>query len=175
MFNSKILGWFAVMIQRKQSLWLLLIFIINISSVWLNIPFLQVEGQIDGKVVEDVFADIGFSYTNIDIAKNREVSHDNTFLKYCTLLIAFLSATSIVLFKNRKYQITLGNVIYLLLCVQLFFMYYYGISKRYVDYSPDYNPVISLIFPFITFWLNYKAIKGVKKDDDLVKSYDRIR
>lgn len=163
------------MIQRKQSLWLLLIFIINASSVWLNIPFLQVEGQIEGKVIEDAFADIGFSYTNIDIAKSRFVKEQNTFLKYDTLLIALVSAISIFLFKNRKNQKNLGNVNYVLLFVQIILMYYYGISKRYVDYSPDYNPVISLIFPLISIWLNYVAGKGIKKDEDLVKSYDRIR
>lgn len=163
------------MIQRKQSLWLLLIFAINISSIWLNIPFLQVEGQIEGKVIEDAFADIGFSYTNIDIAKSRVVNHQNTFLKYDTLLLALLSAVCIFLFKNRKYQKTIVNINYLIIAAQLFFMYYYGISTRYIDFAPEYNPVISLIFPFVSAWANFKAGKGIKKDDDLVKSYDRIR
>ena len=163
------------MIQRKQSLWLLLIFIINASSVWLNIPYLQVEGQIEGKVIEDAFADIGFSYTNIDIAKSRFIKEQNSFLKYDTLLISLFSVISIFLYKNRKYQVTIGNINYILLVLQILLMYYYGISKRYVDYSPDFNPVISLIFPFISAWANFKALKGIKKDENLVKSYDRIR
>ncbi|NUM31795.1 MAG: DUF4293 domain-containing protein [Bacteroidetes bacterium] len=163
------------MIQRKQSIWLLLIFVINISSVWLNIPFLQAEGQIDGKVIEDAFADIGFSYTNIDIAKSRVVNHQNSFLKYTTLLIAMLSAFCILLFKNRKYQKIIVKINYFLIVIQLFLMYYYGISTRYFDYGHEYNPVISLIFPFVSAWANFNAGKGINKDDELVKSYDRIR
>ena len=119
--------------------------------------------------------DIGFSYTNIDIAKSRFIKEQNSFLKYDTLLISLFSVISIFLFKNRKKQKILVNVNYVLLFIQIILMYYYGLSKRYVDYSPEYNPVISLIFPLISVWLNYIASKGIKKDEDLVKSYDRIR
>jgi hypothetical protein len=54
-------------------------------------------------------------------------------------------------------------------------MYYYGWSERYVDIEPDGQIIISILFPLILGWANYKATTGIKDDDNLVKSYDRIR
>lgn len=164
------------MIQRKQTLWLALISLICFSSVWINIPFRDVDGKLDGKVIEDAMASIGFSYTSIDIVgKTRPKTESNPFLKYCTLLIGLLSAASIFLYKKRPNQLLIGKVNYVLIVVMAGLMYYYGWSKRYVDLEPDGQILISILFPLILAWANYKAIAGVRKDDNLVKSYDRIR
>lgn len=163
------------MIQRKQTLWLALIFFICISSVWINIPFREIEGQLDGKVIEDALASVGFSKTEITIAKGRVKTKDNTFLKYCMLVIGLAALGSIFLFKQRQRQLLIGNIIYGLVAVMLFLMYYYGWSVRYVDLEPDSQIIISVLFPLIIIWANYKAIAGIKHDESLVKSYDRIR
>jgi hypothetical protein len=55
------------------------------------------------------------------------------------------------------------------------FMAYYGWGKRYVDLEPDPQIIISIIFPLLFFWFNLKAFQGIKKDEELVRSYDRIR
>lgn len=175
MFNSKFLGWFAFMIQRKQSLWLGLIFFICISAVMINIPFFDIDGKTDGKVLEDIVASVGFSHTSITIAKVREHSESNSLLKYCTLLTGLLALVSAFLYKQRQRQLMLGNIIYLLTAAMVVFMYYYGWSKRYVDLQPDTQIIISIIFPLIIGWANFKAISGIKNDEKLVKSYDRIR
>ena len=57
----------------------------------------------------------------------------------------------------------------------LFLMYYYGWSERYVDLEPDSQIIISVLFPLIILWANFKANAGIKYDESLVKSYDRIR
>ena len=49
------------MIQRKQTIWLGLIFILCFFSVWINVPFREVKGKLDRKLIEDAFAQIGFS------------------------------------------------------------------------------------------------------------------
>lgn len=163
------------MIQRKQTLWLALIFFICISSVWINIPFFEVSGQLDGKVIEDADVAIGFSKTEIIIARERVKMLDNTFLKYCMLVTGLVALGSVFLFKQRQKQILLGKIIYGLVVVMIFLMYYYGLSERYVDLDPKYNIVISMLFPFIILWANFKAMAGIKYDESLVKSYDRIR
>lgn len=163
------------MLQRKQTLWLALILFITFSSVSLDIYFYEIEGKLDGKVLEDANAQVGFSQTTITIEKVKERHHSNTFLKYVTLLVGLLALASIVLFKQRDKQIVLTKLIYLMLFVMAGLMYYYGWSKRYVDLQPDGQITISIIFPLILAWANFKAIKGIKHDDNLVKSYDRIR
>ncbi len=164
------------MIQRKQSLWLILISIICFSSVYLNIPFRDVDGKIDAKVIEDAMVHIGFSYTSIDIVgKERTKTEANSLLKYSLILLGLAALASIALYKNRSKQLLIGKVIYGIIVITTVLMYYYGWSKRYVDLEPDGQLLISLLFPAIIAWANYKAMIGIKKDENLVKSYDRIR
>ena len=93
------------MIQRKQTLWLALISLICFSSIWINIPYRDVDGKMDGKIVEDVKTHIGFSYTSVEIVgKERTKTISNTFLKYDTLLLGLCSLASIFLYKQRKRQ-----------------------------------------------------------------------
>ncbi len=164
------------MIQRKQTLWLTLISIICFSSIYLNIPYRDVDGKIDAKVIEDAMVHIGFSHTSIDIiGKERTKTESNALLKYSLILLGVLSLAAIALHKNRTKQLLIGKIHYALIALIMFLMYYYGWSKRYVDLEPDGQLLISLLFPFIMAWANYKAISGIKKDENLVKSYDRIR
>lgn len=164
------------MIQRKQTLWLALISLICFSSIWINIPYRDVDGKMDGKIVEDVKTHIGFSYTSVEIVgKERTKIISNTFLKYDTLLLGLCSLASIFLYKQRKRQFLLSKVIYGLLAVMAILMFYYGWSVRYVDIEPDGQIIISIIFPIILAYANFRATAGIKHDDNLVKSYDRIR
>lgn len=163
------------MIQRKQTLWLALISLICFSAVFINIPFREVDGKLDKKVIENAIASIGFSKTEITIEKERVKIVPNTFLKYDTLLLGLCSLASIFLYKQRKRQFLLSNIIYGLIVLMVILMYYYGWSERYVDIEPDGQIIISILFPLILAWANYKATAGIKHDDNLVKSYDRIR
>ena len=163
------------MIQRKQSVWLALIALLCFSSVYLNIPFREVEGKLDGKLIEDAFAHIGFSKTTIEIAKIREKNEPNTLLRYSTLLLGLTSLAGIFLYRTRKRQLLVCNIQYGLIVLMVVFMYYYGWGKLYIDLEPDTNIVIAILFPLLYAWFNYKAIKGIRHDEELVRSYDRIR
>ena len=164
------------MIQRKQTLWLALISLICFSSVYINIPFRDLDGKLDGKMTEDAKVHIGFSYTSIEIVGKEKVETTaNSLLKYCTLLIGLLSLGSIFIYKHRQNQLIIGKVIYLLLLAMTVSMYYFGWSVRNVDLEPEGQILISILFPFLLAWFNYLAIRGIKKDEALVKSYDRIR
>ena len=164
------------MIQRKQTLWLALIFMVCISSVSINIHFRDIEGKLDGKVIDKAMASVGFSYTLITIdGKDRVKTEPNPLLKYCTLSLGFLALISIFLYSRRQNQLIIGNLLYLFILAMAVLMYYYGWSKRYVDLEPDGQIIISILFPPLLAWFNFKAQQGIKHDEDLVKSYDRIR
>ena len=163
------------MIQRRQTLWLGLISLICFISVSINIPFLEIEGKLDGRQTEDALASIGFSFTEIDIDNGSVEIIPNEYLRYASLLCGTLAFISIFLYKHHKRQILLGNIIYLAIIIILFCMYYYGWSKRYVDLEPENQIIISVLFPFLMLFANFKALKGIKKDLGLIQSYDRIR
>jgi len=42
-------------------------------------------------------------------------------------------------------------------------------------YDASVNPVFNTSIPLMQFALAVLAYRGIKKDDDLVKSYDRLR
>ena len=163
------------MIQRKQTLWLALISMICFFSVWINIPFREVDGKLDKKVIENAIASIGFSETVITLEKERIKKISNTYLKIDTLLLGLCSLVTIFLYKQRNRQFLLSRINYGLILLMMVFMYYYGWSERYVDIEPDGQIIISILFPFLLAWFNYKALAGIKHDEELVKSYDRIR
>lgn len=86
---------------------------------------------------------------------------------------AFLSLITIFLFKNRKLQFVLGRVNILVNFFLLgFFVYRTLIVPGEMNISEKgigmFVPVISIVFLVL-------ANKGIKKDEDLVKSVDRLR
>lgn len=85
-------------------------------------------------------------------------------------LIAGLSTADIFQYRNRKKQMKICTMGILLLLLWIgFFAYDYYINSS-VSIIPLYAllPVVSIIL----FWM---AKKGIKADDDLVRSADRIR
>lgn len=90
-------------------------------------------------------------------------------------LIALLTASTIFLFKNRKLQIKSCKLILLLLV-----LYYVGIFAFVVKF-PIQVPITELgfrftvCFPLIAIILDLLAISGIKRDEKLVRSADRLR
>ncbi|TDN81833.1 uncharacterized protein DUF4293 [Salegentibacter sp. 24] len=97
---------------------------------------------------------------------------------YITVFIAFLasallSLVSIFMFKNRKLQFVLGRLNILLNFFLLGVFVYWSLSlPGEIDISEKgigmFLPIISIVFLVL-------ANKAIKKDEDLVKSVDRLR
>jgi len=97
---------------------------------------------------------------------------------YLTVFIAFLasgllSLVSIFMFKNRKLQFVLGRLNILLNFFLLGVFVYWSLSvPGEIDISEKgigmFLPIISIVFLVL-------ANKAIKKDEDLVKSVDRLR
>ena len=86
-----------------------------------------------------------------------------------TLAGALLSLVGIFMFKNRKLQmklIRLAVLVELVIGVRLF------IVLQEFEVSLNSNCIFLLAFAFVALIMAYR---GVKKDDDLVRSVDRIR
>lgn len=91
-----------------------------------------------------------------------------------SILLPVLSTVVIFLYKKRDLQILLVRFLILIILVFLATSVAYSlmiISKYDADLGSWYKitiPVIQLILAFL-------ALRGIKKDDELVKSYDRLR
>jgi RsiW-degrading membrane proteinase PrsW (M82 family) len=90
------------------------------------------------------------------------------------ILIPLISLITILLFRNRKTQswFALSGIFLAGGLVLLSVYYTYVIS---LNYATQIVPGFKMLIPMLLLILNYLAYRGIKKDDDLVKSYDRLR
>ena len=97
-------------------------------------------------------------------------------LVYLGLFIgsAALSLISIFMFKNRKSQFVLGrlNIILNFILLGLFVYRSLNLSGETSDVS---EKGIGMLLPIISIVFLVLANKAIKKDEDLVKSVDRLR
>lgn len=85
-----------------------------------------------------------------------------------SVVIAFLSLVLIFLFKNRNYQSKISAVlIFLIIVITAYFMYSFGLQLFYKEWSFYLLPA-ALLFLFL-------GRSNVQKDENLVKSADRLR
>ncbi|WP_418650963.1 DUF4293 domain-containing protein [Tenacibaculum aestuariivivum] len=145
------------MIQRKQSIYLLIAGIISgaltfIFSLWTNVKSSSVIYAID-------------------------LLSGNTLLeKVCPLLFfisALLSIVTLFLFKKRKLQFVLGRLNILINLLLLGILIYLSLTLS--GEASVSKKGIGMFFPVIVILLLVLANKAIKKDEDLVKSADRLR
>ncbi|MBK8242721.1 MAG: DUF4293 family protein [Saprospiraceae bacterium] len=144
------------MIQRKQSLWLLL------SSLCCGFELYP-----SFIMVKTITPGIGMLEDNIIQAT------ENPIIMYGSILSAGLAFSAIFLFKNRGLQIliaSLAAMIQLFACIGFVFYTLYSNGK-----FPEMRAEIGLylgIFGVISVWL---ATRGIRRDEEIVQSQDRLR
>lgn len=95
-------------------------------------------------------------------------------LVYLYGIILFLATFSIGGFKNRKRQFrlaTLNFILIIIYCAVLAGYIYYAITQLDATYALQY-PVV---FPVLALIFNYLGMRGIMKDEKLIKSMDRLR
>ena len=101
---------------------------------------------------------------------------DNTLLKTMSVLF-FVSAAwtliAIFKFKNRKLQFVLGRLSILINFILLGILVYFTQNLSGEIYVSEKG--IGLLIPVFTIVLVVLANKAIKKDEELVKSVDRLR
>jgi hypothetical protein len=156
------------MIQRIQSLFLLLTTIA--SSLFLTGGYLDLINITSGYEAVARFSGVYLVSTG---SGNIIASHLFP-VPVISVLVPVISAVTILLFKNRKLQkmITLLNIfLELILIISAVILLMPVIKNNSAVLKPGYliiMPLLSLVFLVL-------AYIGIKKDDELVKSYDRLR
>ena len=140
------------MIQRIQTIWLLL----AAAAAFSTLRFSFYSGnRMDGTTKI-------FEYFN---------AQSNLLLLILTAGVGLLAFISIFLFKNRKLQFRLTVIAIIVSLLNLAF-YFTGIRKFVAGESNyDLTAILAIVVPILLFL----AAKGIRKDDKLVKSLDRLR
>ncbi|MBR1469652.1 MAG: DUF4293 domain-containing protein [Prevotella sp.] len=154
------------MIQRKQTLYLLLAFVATV--VCLVLPLGSIELQ--GMGVEPVLYNMALVEQG-----NSGASYTFTYAPLAVLLVlaAIAELIAIFLYKNRVRQARLCIwTMVLLFAWQLLFFYFDYFDLNEIGY---FSRSITSIFPSVSILLVFLAHRGIRADERLVRSADRIR
>ena len=136
------------MIQRIQTIYLLLSAIVSSGLTSLFSLWTNSEGI-------EVFAEDNLLYLGLFLGS------------------ALLSLISIFMFKNRKFQFVLGRLNIILNFILLGLFVYLSLNLSGETLVSEKG--IGMLLPIISIVLLALANKAIKKDEDLVKSVDRLR
>lgn len=149
------------MIQRIQSLYLILIIALMILMFLFPLAEFLINEQF-------------YSFYHNGV-KNSNVFLYHTYPQTILIVVITLfSVITIFLYKNRNFQMRLCRLNMMLLLGLLILLGFY-IYKFIQSENAIWSFSVFSIVPIITIILYYLAYKGIKKDDNLVKSIDRIR
>ena len=140
------------MIQRIQTLWLLFASALAFAS--LKIPFFS------GNIMVDNLKQF-----------QRFTGMSNMFLMILTVAVGIGSLISVFLYKDRKTQLRIitGVLVVSVLTIILYFLQ----TKIFVptDWSLQLTSIVVLAIPVFLIM----ALRGINKDEKLMKSLDRLR
>lgn len=142
------------MIQRIQSIWLLL----AAAAAFLTLKFSFYGGN---KLI---------AATNTKVHESL-TAQSNIVITILSAGIGLAALISIFLYKNRKQQFRIALVALLASVVNiiLFFLE----SRKFVAGEGNYT--LTSAFAFVVPVFLFLALRGIKKDEKLVKSLDRLR
>tara|TARA_B110000046_G_scaffold35749_2_gene39095 strand:+ start:64071 stop:64535 length:465 start_codon:yes stop_codon:yes gene_type:complete len=152
--------------QRIQSLYFLLTILSNTAIFWLEIAVIHAGGE-------------SYSFTLYKLQNiEGQVLYNTTMLAILCSMSIVLSGVAFGMFKRRQVQIKLSQLLLLVhvaFLVAIFFVIdstigsMIELKNALVNYGiGSYLALIPLVFIFL-------AIKGIKKDEALIRAADRIR
>ncbi|MBQ9362709.1 MAG: DUF4293 domain-containing protein [Bacteroidaceae bacterium] len=166
------------MIQRIQTVYLALELIFSFVGLISTIG--------EWTVAETVVAHFSnFTFGAEGAFKALDATSGPWCLGVLLILVILLSGMSIMLFRKRMRQLrlTIISTIFLVGYVATYavFTYYYQLNLDQLaadaggSLSPTFHLKFVAVFPVLSIILNCLAIQGIRKDEALVRSLDRIR
>jgi hypothetical protein len=154
------------MIQRKQSLWLLLLILFSFFLFKGGIlNFVSADGQ---KYY------IGFSGVYRVVGSGSEIIRNSISLSVLIIAIQVISLATILLYKSLKIQKIASNALTTFCICLTILVIYYSYSVM-INNKCQIVPGIKMIIPVLNLVLAILAFRGISKDETLLKSYDRLR
>jgi hypothetical protein len=141
------------MIQRLQSIWLLL----AAAAAFCSLQFSFYSGNI-------IAANQAKSFAALN-------AQSNLLLLILSAGVGIASLISIFLYKNRKTQLRIVLVTLLVSIINL--VLFFTQTKKFVPGEGDFN--LTAIFAVVVPVFLILAMRGIRKDEKLVKSLDRLR
>ncbi len=155
------------MIQRIQSLYLLLTSLLSV--LFLSGSFLTFLNNSETEITVNfrgIWQSAGEG--NVTLIGHQIV------LSVLIILILLISIAAIFFYKNRKFQMKLTIAIIFLSAASVAVMVFYSFSIIR-KFNVDIVPGIEMFIPLIIIIFGILAYRRIKKDENLIRSYDRLR
>lgn len=158
------------MIQRIQSIYLLAALVITIALFFLPMATKSTTDQ-SRSVVCKMELTRNFFYN-----ETNAIQKESGFLFIGDIINGILIFITLFMFKNRKRQILIGKIGLLLSCIfiAIFFLLSDQVDKRFSFPVTTFYQA-GIYFAVIQVILIWLAISAIKKDEELVRSADRLR
>ena len=162
------------MIQRRQTIFMLLSAII--SALLFFMPLISFNAN--GEVMRFTIFGIENPIDTLTLSQSYTWP-----LIVLTILMTLAPLVTIFLYKKRELQVRLChlNMLVNIIFIGLVFIYYESDVMSVIFavendiYSLDVAYFIGMAFPLVNLVLEIFAIRGIKKDIELLKSIDRLR
>jgi len=119
----------------------------------------------------DIYELTYFGIRNIETGDHLVKAIPLTILLAVIILLLLITIFS---YKNRILQMRLSVFSILLMLGSLGLICFYALHGK-SKFNSEIFYLYPVIFPVISVTLTFLAFKGVKKDEELIRSYDRIR
>jgi hypothetical protein len=155
------------MIQRAQSIYLFLVVVL--MSLFLLFPIAELVTE--NNVILKLYS---HGLKKITDGESQKLM-STLALMILAFVIAVINFYNIFLFNNRTSQMRLCiyNILLLIGLVVLSFYYYRVVNKAYEITYHRFK--IASILPVFCIVLNIMAFSGIRRDELLVKTYERLR
>jgi len=157
------------MIQRPQTLFFLAIVAICVMLIFSDTTFFEAQNTDSSQSVE-----VEYDETKLTATEGTS-SEVNTYMLGFIAAIGALAVAGLLLFKNRKLQTLISSVNYLLILGLIIIMYMYSMHIDYFEGTGKQSFTFAALLPMALLFFNFLAIKGVKRDEKLIRSMDRLR
>lgn len=149
------------MIQRKQTLFLLLSVLLFAATYYF--PF----GQFNGNTLHNyqTLAGDGTAVSGIQ----------NYYFSIALSVAALITLISIFLYSNRPRQMAILRLSFIFFAAgfALLAMYIMNAGEAFAGTTFEFG--VSFFLPFAALFLNLLALRAIRKDENKVRSMDRIR
>lgn len=165
------------MIQRIQSVFLLILVIAMISLLFLPL-WAKTDPQTGQELVLTAFSLSSQPTTTANTATATDSATKSTIaIGILAILVALVALYEIFQYKNRFTQIKLGLLNSLLLAGLLGTIFYYAsfVGDELVKTSTPGKYEAGFYLPILGLIVNSLANRFIKRDEDLVRSVDRLR
>jgi hypothetical protein len=154
------------MFQRIQSLWLI---------IALSLSLFLTKGPIVSFSCQDKQNYIaGFSGISKLTESGSEIIRSSIVLSALIISLPVISVVALLLFKRLKFQKKI-TILLILFSAFLTILILYNCSAVMTTYKCQFVPGIKMFLPALIIVSEIFALRGIAKDEALLKSYDRLR